>query len=339
MNNSIDVLITLPFPEELVAQLSAVSPRLHISVQKAGQPDEVSMDVWRRVEVLYTSDVVHSVEQAPRLCWIQFHWAGVDHAISHPTLLKPDLVATSLSGAATPQMGEYILMMLLALGHRLPNMIDHQKRPEWPADRWKRFKPLELTSSTVGIVGYGSIGREVARLLNAFGATVLASKHDAKNPQDTGYTPDGLGDPTGDLARRIYPPQAIPSMLSECDFVVVTVPLTAQTRHLIGEKEIAALKPSAFLVDASRGGVIDHEALIPALRERKFAGAALDVFPEEPLPADSPLWTLPNVVITPHISGITPHYDERAVQLFAENLKRYLAGKPLFNLIDPSRGY
>jgi phosphoglycerate dehydrogenase-like enzyme len=339
MNPSLEVLIIATFSDEQIAKLSNVSPRLHIKAIRANHTSEVPADDWKQAEILYTSQVIPAPEQAPNLRWIQFHWAGVDHAIDAPILKKPDLVTTTVSGAAVPQMGEYILTMLLALGHRLPDMIDHQKKAEWPQDRWKRFSPQELNSSIVGIVGYGSIGREVARLLRVFGATVLASKRDVMHPEDTDYTPEGTGDPRGELVHRLYPGKALKSMFKECDFVVVTVPLTEETRDLIGDEEIAALKPSAFLIDASRGGIVNHDALITALRERKFAGAALDVFPEEPLPADSPLWKLPNVIISPHISGNTRYYNDRAISMFAENLHRYLAGLPLYNRIEPERGY
>lgn len=339
MPETIEVLITLPFPEDLVDQLRGVSPRLNITVHKARTPEDVSANVWKRTEVLYTNRVLPTPDQVPKLRWIQFHWAGVDHAIDDSILRKPDLVATTLSGAAAPQMAEYVLMMLLALGHHLPDMIDQQSRSDWPKDRWERFSPQELGESTVGIVGYGSIGRQIARLLHAFGATILATKRDVMHPEDEGYSPKGLGDPAGEFVRRLYPPQALVSMIKECDFVVITVPLTPQTENLIGEKEIGALKPTACLVDVSRGGILNQEALITALRERRIGGAALDVFPEEPLPPESPLWNFPNVIISPHISGNTPLYDERAVELFSENLQRYLAGMPLYNLIDPERGY
>jgi phosphoglycerate dehydrogenase-like enzyme len=159
------------------------------------------------------------------------------------------------------------------------------------------------------------------------------------HPEDSDYTPEGMGDPAGGFVRRLYPPQAICSMFKECDFVVVTVPLTLETHSLISAKELAALKPTAFVVDLSRGGVIDHEALLAALNEQKIAGAALDVFPEEPVPPENQLWKLPNVLLTPHIAGNTPHYDERAVTLFSENLYRYLAGLPLYNLVKLERGY
>jgi phosphoglycerate dehydrogenase-like enzyme len=339
MSDKVEVLITLPFPEELVDQLRKISPRLNITVHKARGPQEVPENIWKRTKVLYTNRVLPSREQAPNLRWIQFHWAGVDHAADEPILREENVIGTSLSGVHAPQMAEYVLMMLLALGHHLPIMIEYQKRHEWPKDRWERFSPQELSESTVGIVGYGSIGREVARLLSAFGATILATKRDVMHPEDRGYIPKGRGDPNGELPRRLYPPQARISMLKECDYVVITVPLTTETEGMIGEEQIGALKEQAYIVDVSRGGVLDHEALIKALRERRLGGAALDVFSTEPLPEDSPLWNFPNVIISPHISGNTPFYDERAVDLFSENLRRYLADLPLYNVIDPERGY
>jgi phosphoglycerate dehydrogenase-like enzyme len=254
-------------------------------------------------------------------------------------LQQSDIVSTTLSGAAAPQMAEYIMRMLLALGGHLRDLIDHQYRSEWPENRWERFRPQELRGSTVGIVGYGSIGRQLARLLVPFGAFVVATKRDAMHPEDRGFIPEDMGDADGDFIHRLYPATALGSMLKECDFAVVTVPKTPQTLHLISQEELSVLKPTAYLIDVSRGGIVDHEALIAALAEKKFSGAALDVFPEEPLPKDSPLWELPNVIITPHISGVTHFYDERAMELFAANLGRYLAGQQLYNLIDPDRGY
>lgn len=339
MDSHVEILITLAFPEDLVARLGEVSPRLRVTALKASKAEDIPAEAWQKAEVLYTANILPDADAAPRLRWIQFYWAGIDSLIDHPILQKPDLVATSLSGAAVTQMAEYILMMLLALGHRLPALIENQRAGRWPKDRWKIFSPQELRGSTVGIIGYGSIGREVARLLNAFGATVLATKRDVMHPQDEDYIPEGQGDPGAELVRRLYPPQALRSMIRECDFLVVAVPLTRGTRGLIGEEELKAMRPTAFLVDVSRGGIVDQAALIATLREGKIAGAALDVFEEEPLPAENPLWKLPNVFVTPHIAGITSEYDARAVALFAENLKRYLEGKPLLNQIDLSRGY
>ncbi len=339
MNEPVEVVIAVPITPELADGLRSVSTRLKVSAIPARKVEDIPEDVWARVEVLYTNRILPAPEQAPNLAWIQFHWAGVDHALDAPILHRPGLVVSTLSGASASQMAEHVLAMLLALGHHLPDAFAHQKRIEWPAERWERFSPLELRGSTVGIVGYGSVGRQVARLLQPFGATVLATKRDAMHPEDTGYTPEGLGDPAGDLVHRLYPPQALRSMLKDCDFVVVTVPLTKETRGLLGAEALATLKPGACLVDVSRGGVLDHTALLPLLREHKIAAAALDVFPTEPLPADSPLWKLPNVIITPHVGGFSPHYEARAAALFAENLHRYLADLPLYNRLDLEREY
>lgn len=339
MDDPLQVLVTLPFDERMIEKLSLVSPRLKIQVTPANKVEEVPSEQLAAAEVLYTNRVLPLPEQAPNLKWIQFHWAGINHAVDAPILKNPDLLVTTLSGAACTQVAEYIVMMLLALGRKLPEMIGAQRRADWPRDRWERFSPRELRGSTVGIVGYGSIGRQTARLLYHFGARVLAAKRNAMKPDDEDYQEDGTGDPNGDFVHRLYPTQALRSMLKECDFVVVATPLTRETQGMINAEVLHACKPSAYLVDASRGGVVDHEALAAAIKSGKLAGAALDVFPEEPLPPESPLWKQPNVLVTPHISGNTPFYDERAVALFAENLRRYLIGLPLYNRYDAERGY
>jgi phosphoglycerate dehydrogenase-like enzyme len=339
MDDPIDILITLPFSDDLMKKIADVSPRIALEKVVARKPEEVNDEVWKRVEVLYTNRVLPKPEQAPRLRWIQFHWAGLDHALDEAILQKEGLVITSMSGASAPQMAEHAVAMMLALGHHLPDLMAYQRKAEWPSGRWELFTPRELRDSTVGIVGYGSIGRQIARLLQVFGTTVLATKRDIRHPEDTGYIPDGLGDPGGDLVNRLYPSQALCSMLKECDYVVVCLPRTSATKNMLGAKELAACKPGAYLVDISRGEILDHNALLPLLRERKLAGAALDVFPVEPLPADSPLWKLPNVVITPHIAGFSPHYDERAAELFTQNIRRYLEELPLYNRLDPALEY
>jgi phosphoglycerate dehydrogenase-like enzyme len=339
MTSSIKVLITVQFTSELLDQIKAVSPRLVITSHEAKKLEEISEGEWQEVEILYTHKIVPTLDLAPNLKWIQFHRAGNERFLDAPILRKPDLIASSMSGASAPQVAEHTLEMTLALGHRLPDLIDHQKRAEWPANRGDIFSPVELNQSTIGIVGYGSIGREVARLVHAFGATVLATKCDAKRPADPGYMIEGSGDPEGDHVHRLYPAQALTSMLKECDFVVVCVPLTQATKGLIGIEQLAAMKSNAFLIDVSRGGVINHADLIIALKERQIAGAALDVYPQEPLPKDSPLWKLPNVILTPHVAGVSRCYDQRAVALFVENLNRYLEGKKPLNLIDIQWGY
>lgn len=339
MTEPIEVLTTIAFEDALIEKLAGISPRLHFRVARVTKVEEIAPETWAMIEILYTDRTLPDPETVPNLRWIQFHWAGVDHALDSALLQKPGLVVTTLSGAAASQVAEYIVMMLLNLGHRLPEAISLQRKENWPNDRWERFKPRELRDSTVGIVGYGSIGRQVARLLQPFDVRILATKRHAMQPVDQGYTFDGMGDAGGYMFLRLYPPEALRSMLKECDFIVVTTPLAPQTRNLINAQVLEAVKPGAFLIDVSRGGVVDHNALVAALKEHKLAGAALDVFPREPLPADSPLWKMPNVLLTPHIAGITPQYNDRAAVLFAENLSRYLEGLPLYNTVDLAQGY
>ena len=339
MEEPIDVLITLPFTDEMVERLKKVSPRLKVKIIRTFRLEDISPEIWATVSVLYTDRLLPTPEQAPNLNWIQFHWAGINHALDAPIMQRPGLQITTLSGVAASKVAEFAVMMLLALGLRMPEIIQWQRKAEWPGDRWERFKPQELRDSTVGIVGYGSIGRSVARLLQSFGTKVLAAKRDAMQTVDTGYIPQGFGDPGGDLAWRIYPVEALRSMVKECDFVVVTLPLTSKTRNLVNAEVFSSMKPSAYLVDVSRGGVVDQSALIDALKDHKIAGAALDVFAKEPLLSESPFWKMPNVIVTPHIAGVTPRYDERAVDFFEENLRRYLAKEPLLNNFQPDLGY
>ncbi|MDH5505701.1 MAG: D-2-hydroxyacid dehydrogenase [Anaerolineae bacterium] len=339
MSKPIEILISFPLADELVARLKEISPALNISVHPARQPENIPEELWGKAEVLFTSTVLPLPEFAPNLRWVQLLWAGVENFIDTPLLQHPDITATTMSGANTSQVAEHTLALILALGHKLSALFVHQNRNEWATDRSERFSPLELRDTTVGIVGYGSLGRQVARLLQNFGVTILASKRNLGQERDSGYMPPGMGDPNNEIPRRLYPAPALRSMFKDCDFVVVTVPLTAETLGMIGEDQLAALKPTACIIDVSRGGVIDHQALTQALQEKKLAGAALDVFPEEPLPADSPLWGMPNVIITPHVAGISAHYNTRAVALFGENLRRYINDQPLLNIIDISRGY
>lgn len=339
-NLPIEVLVVVPFSDVEIQSLRELSPGLRITgLPVVREVKDIPNEVWARTEVLYTDGLFPLPEQAPALRWIQLHFAGVDFAVDTPIFRKPEVVVTTLSGAAAPQMAEYALTMMLTLGHRLPEINASQGRAEWPRDRWERFRPVELRNSTVGIVGYGSIGREIARLLRALGSTVLAAKRDVMHPADPGYMIPGLGDPGGDLFHRLYPYQALKTMFKDSDFVVVTLPATPETRGLIGAAELAALKPTAFLVHLARGGVIDQGALINALQEKKIAGAALDVFAEEPLSPINPLWKMPNVIVSPHIGGMSAYYNQRAIDLFSENIKRYLAGAALLNKFDIQKGY
>jgi phosphoglycerate dehydrogenase-like enzyme len=338
MEEKILLLITEPLPADALDRLQVISPRLEFHIHPAAKAEDVPQGLWTRAEVLYTLRVIPKPEQVPNLKWIQFHMAGLDRVPFRP-LLERGVQCTSLSGAAVPQMAEYVVMMMLALGHRLPALARSQSAHDWPREKWELFRPRELRESTVGVAGYGSVGREVARLCQAFGARVLAVKHDVMIPEDRGYALEGLGDPEGRIPARIYPPQSLHRMLPECDFVVVSAPLTEGTRGWFGAEAFAAMRAGACLVDISRGGIVDEEALRKALLDGKLAGAALDVFANEPLAKDSLLWDTPGLLISPHIAGDSPNYDLRAVDLFAENLRRYTANLPLLNRFDPREGY
>jgi phosphoglycerate dehydrogenase-like enzyme len=336
--DEINILITLPFPEELLERLKALSPRIEVKVHLARTSEELHVDLLENIEVLYTSRVIPDLEDVPNLRWIQLHNAGVHRVMDHPALRSGVQVAT-LSGVSAPTMAEYALMAMLSLGRRIQLMIQDKGSKRWAEDRIERFMPIELRGSTVGIVGYGSVGREVARVCHNFGAKIVAIKRDLKTLDDEGYSLSGLGDPKADLVERLYPPQAVASMASLCDFLVISVPITSETRGMIGDKVLKMMKPRSFLIDLSSGGVVDHGALVEALNEGRIAGVALDVYPVEPLPESSPLWEMKNVLLSPHVAGSSLQYYELAIDCFAENMKRYLSGQTLLNLFVPERGY
>lgn len=334
-DNTINVIVAMDFSDELIDQLRAISPRLRVERHHP----EVPESAWAEVEVLYTSGhTLPDPAQAPRLRWIQTPSAGLDHLLKAPIAQAEDVEITSASGIHATQMSEYCLMLMLAFSYRLPAMMAKQANAEW--GRYEDFAARELRGQTLGIVGYGSIGRELARMADALGMTVVASKRNIKQiADDEGYSEPGLGDPTGDIPTRLYPTEALASMVSVCDFVVVTVPRTSGTHHMINAEVLDAMKETAVLINVGRGGVIDEDALVSALAAGKIAGAGLDVFEEEPLPPTSPLWNLDNLIITPHISGNSYRYHEKAAALFAENLERYLSNRPLLNRLDRQRGY
>ncbi len=336
IDEPIHVAIAMNFSDEIINSLREISPKLHIERYWPEVPEHV----WKDVEVLYTLRHFPLPEQAPKLRWIQLHSAGLDNVINQPIVKAEDVDITSTSGIHAGHMAEYCLMMMLAFEYKLPQMLAFKEKGEWPEKSHRIFSPYGLRDKVVGIVGYGSIGREIARLANAFGMRILASKRDVRQATlDGGYEEPDMGDPDASIPERIYPGSAIKSMASACDFLILTVPLTPDTTHLVNEDVLSAMKETAIIINVARGSVIDEEALISALAAGKIGGAALDVFEEEPLPAGSPLWNLDNVIISPHIAGNHARYHEKAAALFAENLKRYLEKRPLLNLLDRKQGY
>ena len=268
-------------------------------------------------------------ELAKNLRWLQGSGAGVD-GLRSTGILEPDngVVVTTAVGIHATTISEYVFGSMLMFNRTWPEMVRLQDRHIWPLSaNWYKLGGRELVDQTVGIVGLGSIGRRVAQLSKAFGMRVLATRRSV-----TGHEVDPDLD-------RIYPISQLHDMLHQSDYVVIAVPLTSETEKLIGEAELRAMQPHTYLVNVARGRVIDEPMLIRALKEGWIAGAGLDVTEEEPLPADSPLYSMSNVILTPHISGVSVHYDKRLASLFADNLRRYRANEPLRNLYDPARGY
>lgn len=331
------VLITISSGEDWLQRLRVLAPALTFE-QVA--PEAVTPDLWRRAEIVYWSGGPFPLpEQVPALRWVQLHSAGANRILAQP-LFRTGVIFTTTSGIHAINIAEHVFAMLLAWTHQVPRVLEWQARREWPPEdrRWSLFVPQELWGKTIGIAGYGSIGRQVARVAKAFGMRVRAYQH-GDDPRDYGFTMRGVGDPDGVLPERYYRPEELHEMLAASDFVVIALPLTPQTKDLFDERAFAAMKPGAFLVNIARGGVCDEGALYRALHDGHIAGAALDVFAEEPLPPESPLWQLPNVLLSPHIAGFTPEYDNRGMRVFAENLGRYLGGEDLVNVVDKELGF
>ena len=332
----LNVLVTMRFDRTQLDRLRAVSPEISVS-----QADPDAAD-YAKTHVLYAGAPPRDLSRAPALRWVQLHMAGVNALADHPLYTDTTLPLTTTSGVHAATIAEYAVTMLLALAHRVPRMVEWQGRGGWPPDeqRWPLFVPSEVRGATLGIIGYGSIGRELARIAtSAFGMTVLALKRDPSRRADDGYCLPGTGDPEGRLPAEWLGPAQLDSLLARADVVVLCAPLIAETRGLIGEAALRRMKPSAYFINVGRGASVDEPALARALRERWIAGAALDVFAQEPPPAGHPFYGLDNVILSPHVSGFLPSYDEKCSVLFAENLRRYLAGEPMLNLVDRGRGY
>jgi phosphoglycerate dehydrogenase-like enzyme len=335
----ITVLSLLRFTEDQLNKLRAVSPRLDVQQVTDASFDDLPEDLRNRIEILYGwGRSVDEAHRYPRLKWIQTHSAGIDNLLDKP-VWQSEVIVTTTSGIHPVPMAEHALAMMLAFRWKLLNMFRWQVQAEWPENRWDKVIMPELRGSILGIVGYGSIGRELARLAQAMGMRVLAANRSGRRRRDDGFNEPGIGDPEAVIPEKIYATDDLLEMLPQCDYVLVVTPLTADTYHLFGAKTFARMKESAFFFNVGRGGLVDEPALIDALREGQIAGAGLDVFEEEPLPADSPLWQMENVIISPHVAGFTLKYDDRASDLFAENLRHYLAGEPLLNLVERDRGY
>ncbi len=333
---TVHVVVAMDFSDAIIERIRAVSSRLKVERHYPDVPDKV----WENAEVLYTLRHFPDPAQASRLRWIQMHTAGIDHAIDQPIMKAQDVEVTNSSGVHAVQTSEFCLMMMMAFAYKLPHLLAYQAVPEWPRRPHEVFAPQHLRGQTLGIVGYGAIGRELARMADALGMSVLAIKRNVMHPADYDtYRLSNTGDPEGEIPLRIYPPEAVASVARESDFLVVVAPLTQSSRALINADVLAAMKKTAVLINVARGALVDEAALISALAAKQIAGAALDVFDEEPLPITSPLWNLDNVILSPHVAGNSAQYHDKCADVFIENLTRYLENRPLLNLVHRELGY
>lgn len=290
--------------------------------------------------------------RAPHLTWVHSATSGVERALT-PAALARDVLVTNARGVFSRPIAEHVLLMILAISRHLPDLVELQRERTW-----QPLEGRELRELTIGIVGYGSLGRSVASLASAFGARVIAMRRragEAEGPSQgdaapaaaasagaaavaaTADDPDAF--PTEPVVDRIVGPEGLRGLLADSDIVVLAAPLTPETENMIDEAAITAMKRDAWLINVARGRLIDDTALLRALRDNRIGGAALDTFRDEPLPQASPYWELPNVILTPHTAWSSARVLDRSIDLFCDNLVRFSRGEPLRNVVDPTAGY
>jgi phosphoglycerate dehydrogenase-like enzyme len=311
-----DRLLVIEDEAALYAErIAARCPTITIETRAPDAPDLVDAIARANLLLAWTFPA-EAARAARRLEWVQSMGAGVDHLLAIPNL-DPRVPITRVGSGFGPEMAEYVLGYLLALSLRAPRALEQQRQRQW-----RPYAARLLRGRTALVVGLGTIGSEVARLLRAAGLYVLGvSRRGAAN----------------DAADETWAADALDCLLPRADVLVIVVPLTAETRRLIDTDRLALLPRGAWLVNVSRGAVLEEAALVAALQAGQIGAAVLDVFEVEPLPAESPLWTLPDVIVTPHIAG--PYAVDHVSAVFAENYRRLRAGEPLLPLVDRERGY
>jgi len=270
-----------------------------------------------KMEILVTIYRVSDelLKQAIHLRWIQVMTTGVNDIINRPSLRK-DVIVTSCRGIHGPQMSEMAFLLMLALNRNFPQVIRNQDQRIW-----ERWPATLLFQKKVGILGMGVIGEEIANKCKAFGMTVFGID----------IVPRKI-----DSVDTFYHPEKLPEVAGDVDYLILAAPATPETHKIVGSKVLSCMKPSAFLINIARGELVDEEALIQALDSGKIAGAALDALPVEPLPADHPLWRAKNIIITPHVGGMSDIYVEQVMPIIEENLRRFIQGerRNLVNYIE-----
>jgi len=302
-------------------QLAMLAEVPHYLVDSAAALDAAPRDAEVILNWSGSSDLLRSAFLAsPHLRWVHSRSAGLD-AILFPELVQSPIPLTNGTGVFSQSLGEFALTVILYFAKDIRRMLRNQE-----ACRWEPFEVEEIAGQTVGIVAYGDIGRAVACRVHAMGMRVLALKRHAPS------SPDPLVD-------RFYGPGELAAMLPECDYVVAAAPLTEETRHMIGDSAIAAMKPNAVVINIGRGPVVDQAALTRALAVGRIKGAGLDVFEQEPIPEDDPIFKLPNVLISPHTADRTKEWLNQAMRFFLDQYERFSSGHPLQNIVEKHLGY
>jgi phosphoglycerate dehydrogenase-like enzyme len=300
-------IVTARFPEDRVLAIA----------------DENGLAAAADAEVAFSGNNPRRVRQlldaTPKLRWYHTISAGVEN-MPLPELAERGIVLTNNSGSYDIQIAEHLMAFVFAASRQF-----HRYRDSQRASEWEEQEHQELRGATIVVYGMGSIGGEIARLASAIGMRVIGIRRNA-GPAEPGI-------------ERVVAADRLAEVVSEADYLAIAAPLTAATRGAISREVISRLKPTAWIVNIARGAIVDEPAMIEALQAKRIGGAALDVFTTEPLPKESPLWKLENVIVTPHDAGSSPRADERSLALFAENLRRYKAGEPLINRVDFEAGY
>lgn len=302
-------------------QLAMLSSIPHVAGAELG---DLAGPVANAEAILHWSGSRDTLRQVflacPKVRWVHSRNAGID-SLLFPELIESPIPLTNGSGVFSQSLGEFALAAILYFAKDFPRMLRNQR-----TQQWEQFDVDEIAGQTVGIIGYGDIGRAVATRAKAMGMKVLALKRHAP----------AAGDP---LIDEFYAPPQMLDMLASCDYVVVAAPLTGETRHMVSEAEFAAMKSSAVVINIGRGPVIDQAALVRALTQKRIRGAGLDVFEHEPIPTGDPIWSLDNVLISPHTADHTSIWLDRAMQFFIEQYQRFSKGEPLENVVDKHLGY
>jgi phosphoglycerate dehydrogenase-like enzyme len=312
------IWLRVKLPEGELASLVHEAPKCEL---RQGDDDTIDPQWLREVDGVFTEEPLPDalVQKMPNLKWLHVTRGGV-HSYLTPAIKARPIQVTGSKGIHGTVFSEFALACILALAKKLPQCIEAQKQKQW-----QKLAPAEIEGKTLGVVGLGTAGAALARKANALGLRVIATKRTAT--------------PKPEYVDELGTPEFLPRLLSESDFVVLLLASVPSTLKIIGEKELRSMKKSAYLINLTGGQAIEERLLARALKEKWIAGAALDAFARQPLPEDSELWDLPNVIISPRIGGLTEQKWEPLLPIFVDNLKRFLSGEPLRNMVDKELGY